>query len=159
MVECRVDTRGGGTGHIGSEWDAVAGMPTRRVCIRDSSSTAFWQLLVWLYTGSLDADLPTEELANILKLADLYRLPALHAECERVLSSHINSDTILGLLQVAIDTHTVDLELACLRFAVENMTALRQHASFVECSSAEVMRKVAIALASELDYSRDRIRI
>jgi len=156
MVECRVDTWGGGSGCVGSASDGVAVMPMRRVRIRDSSSTAFRQLLVWLYSGSLDADLPTEELASILKLSDLYALPALRVECERVLSSHINADSIVGLLQVAIDTHTVDLELACLRFAVEHVASLRQHASFVECGNAEVLRKIAVAFANELEYARDR---
>merc|ERR1712194_205319 len=93
--ECRV------SGHAGSATDGSFCPPSRRVVITDCGATAFRQLLLWLYSGSIDPGLVAEDLASILRLADVYRLPALGLLCERELVVHIEVENVVALLQVA----------------------------------------------------------
>jgi hypothetical protein len=89
-------------------------------------------------------------------MSDVYRIPTLRTECERVLSSHINVDSVLTLMQVGVTAHATELESACLRFVVEHAAIVRRHASYEECTSMDVLRRVAAAWANELEYDRDR---
>jgi len=159
MVECRVDTGGAGGSCVGSAADGVVGTPIRRVRITDCGPVAFKQLLLWLYAGALDGGLPTEELAGILRLADLYRIPSLSAECERALVSHIDTDSVVALLQVGLAAQAPELEAACLKFVVEHVAAVRRHPSYEDCRCADVVRKIAGAWASELEYVREHTHL
>jgi len=154
MVECHVDTGGAGGGCVGSS-AADGTLPIRRVRVTDCGLVAFQQLLMWIYSGNLDNTLPAEELASVLGLADAYRIPSLSDECERALMSHIDVESVLGLLQVALRVQAVELEAACLKFAVEHVAAVKRHPSYDECRSVDVLRRVATAWASELEYVRD----
>jgi len=154
MAECRVDP--GAVGSAASATDGIAGaqVPMRRVQIEDCGPAAFRQLLIWLYSGSVESGLLTEDLASLLRLADLYRISALRTECERLLALHIDMDSAIALLQVAIQASASELEHACLKFAVENVGSVRRHPSYSECNDAEVMRKLGNAWASDLERSR-----
>lgn len=152
MAECRFD-RGGSA--AGSAADGIASAPPiRRVRVTNSGPPAFRQLLAWLYTGAVDAGLPAEDLASLLRLADLYRIHALRVECERLLALHIDLDSVVSLLEVAITVRATDLEVACLRFAVEHVANVRRHPNFEDCSDAEVLRKLASAWAGDLERAR-----
>jgi len=155
MVECHVDGSGSGGSCIGSAADGVVPLPIRRVKITDCGSVAFRQLLLWLYSGTLEPDLPTEELATVLRLADVYRIPTLSAECERALVCHINADSVVALLQVGIAAQAADLEASCLKYAVDNVAAVRRHPTYEECKDTDVIRRIAGAWASELEYVRE----
>jgi len=69
--------------------------------------------------------------------------------------AHIDVESVLGLLQVALRVQAVELEAACLKFAVEHVAAVRRHPSYEECRSVDVIRRVATAWANELEYVRD----
>lgn len=155
MVECRVDCGGAGSSCVGSAADGVLPMPIRRVKITDCGVVAFRQLLLWLYSGTLEPDLPTEELASVLRLADVYRIPTLSAECERVLVSHIDAESVVALLQVGLAAQAADLEVACLKFVVDHVVAVRRHPSYEDCKDTDVIRRIAGAWASELEYVRE----
>merc|ERR1712032_1144013 len=127
---------------VGSAADGVVNMPIRRVRITDCGRVAFKQLLLWLYSGVLDYGLSTEVLASVLRLADLYRIPSLGAECERLLMPHVDVESVLALLQVSTVAHAPDLEACCLKFVVEQSAAIRQHPSYDDCANAEVVRRV-----------------
>eukprot|EP00929_Paragymnodinium_shiwhaense_P005626 TRINITY_DN10785_c0_g2_i1.p1 TRINITY_DN10785_c0_g2~~TRINITY_DN10785_c0_g2_i1.p1 ORF type:complete len:794 (-),score=145.91 TRINITY_DN10785_c0_g2_i1:132-2270(-) len=139
------------TGGNGAFFAADEAAPVRRVRITDCGPSVFRQLLVWLYSGSVDPGLPAEELAGILRLADLYHIPALRDECERLLALQVELENVLALLQVAIAAHASSLESVCLRFAVEHSSLVRRHATFEDCRDVEVMRRFAAACASELE--------
>lgn len=158
MAECRVDLvdNNVGSGCIGSAAGDAGALPTRRVCITDCGAVAFGQLLLWLYTGSLEPGLPTEELASILKLSDVYRLPALRLDCERLLSSHIDVECVTALLQVAIAAQASELEGACLNFAIEHSSAVMGQSSYKDCKDVEVMRRLASAWSAELGRVREK---
>jgi len=149
MAESRIDVAK--QGYMGSE---ANGLVTRRVVVADCGPAAFKQLLLWLYSGTVEACLPTEELASLLRLSDLYRMPALRQECERLLTTHIDLESTLALLEVAITAGAGDLEVACLNFAVDNVAAIRRHISYEDCNNAEVMRRLATAWASDLERTR-----
>jgi len=154
MAECQVDVGAGSC--VGSAADGFAGVPVRRVRVTDCGPVAFKQLLIWMYSGAVDDGLPVDELASILRLADLYRIPALRSECEKLLATLIEVDNILALLHVAITSHATDLEAACLRFASHHASAVRRHPSYDECRNVEVWRRVASAWAQELEQARHR---
>lgn len=154
MAECRAvaaDAGGGEAGRGGSASDSFDGAPLRRVVITDCGATAFKQLLVWLYAGSLDAGLETGDLAGLLSLADVYRVPGLGVHCERLLVGHINIESVICLLEVALATRAADLEEACLAFIVRHPAEVRRHQSYQLCKHMDVVRKVAEAWASELE--------
>jgi hypothetical protein len=151
MAECRVDSSKAGAG---SAADGLMSMPVRRVTVADCGPAAFKQLLLWLYSGAVAKGLPTEELASLLRLSDLYRIPALRQECERLLSMHIDLESTLALLEVAITTGAANLEVACLKYAIDHVAAIRRHVSYEECKNAEVMRRLATAWASDLERVR-----
>lgn len=154
MSECRIDVGPAGVvGGAGSATDGALSTPVRRVQVADCGPVAFRQLLLWLYSGTVERNLPTEDLASLLKLSDLYRIPALRSECERLLSLHVDLDSTLALLQVAIATSATELEAACLKFCVEHVSNVRRHQSYDVCRDAEVMRKVATAWANALEVN------
>lgn len=150
MSECRVVTS--------SSHESGTSTPVRRVRIANCGPPTFQNFLLWLYTGTLESDLPAEELASLLRLSDLYRVPDLRAECERQLSLFIAADTVLGLIEVALDAQAQDLEAACLRFVATNVSVMRKHRSFEECSEVEVIRRVARVWAADLEHARERTR-
>jgi len=139
---------------VGSASESFNSAPIRRVVITDCGAAAFRQLLTWLYSGSLDTGLATEDLAGVLRLADVYRVPGLGGYCERQLVSHIVVDSVVGLLQVALATRAVELEESCLAFAVKHVAPVRRHPSYEFCKNMDVVRKVAAAWASELEHAR-----
>lgn len=154
MAECRVSDAAE-DGCPGSATDGIFGPPIRRVVITDCGAPAFRQLLFWLYSGAIDAALPTEELACILRLADVYRIPGLGDLCERQLCLHIDVDNVVALLQVALATRASDLEVACLKYAVQHVAVVRRHPSYDDCRSMDVVRRVAAAWAGELEFARE----
>jgi len=154
MAESRLSTEV--LGNAGSAADGVPDIPIRHVKVVDCGPAAFKQLLLWLYSGSVDSSLPTEEMASLLSLSDLYRISALRDECERLLALHIDIDSALALLEVALRTGAAALEAACLKFAVTHVAQVRRHVSYEECSNPEVMRRLATAWASDLERSREK---
>ena len=151
MAESRADAAP--SGDLGA---CAPATPVRRVQIKDCGAVAFCQLLLWLYSGALDPGLPIDELASILRLADVYRIPALGIHCERLLVLHMNSQTVIELLQVALSTHATELEAACLKYAVDNVAAVHRHPSYEECRSMEVVRRIAAAWAGEPSQQTER---
>merc|ERR1712137_448766 len=146
MAECRIRTGDVGSGAT----DGMLCTPIRRVQVTDCSPVAFRQLPLWLYSGTVDSEIPMEELASLLRLADVYAIPALRSECERLLALHIDVDSVLALLQVAIEARAADLTSTCLNFAVANVHVWR-HPSFSECNDSEVLRRLGSAWACELE--------
>eukprot|EP00927_Polykrikos_kofoidii_P071646 TRINITY_DN67900_c0_g1_i1.p1 TRINITY_DN67900_c0_g1~~TRINITY_DN67900_c0_g1_i1.p1 ORF type:complete len:794 (-),score=117.94 TRINITY_DN67900_c0_g1_i1:72-2453(-) len=154
MAECHVDH--GADSCVGSAIDGTASAPIRRVRITDCDcgSHAFYQMLLWLYSGSLHDGLTVDELAGVMRLSDVYRLHPLLQDCEKLLSHHVNVENVLSLLQVAITAHASDLEAVCLRFAVDNASAVRRHPSYDDCKDVDVIRRFASVWASELEQVR-----
>merc|ERR1711877_55803 len=100
--------------------------------------------------------MPVEDTCSLLRLANKYMMNELEVQCTCVLVSSISLDTVLRLLEVAKDVHALDLERACLDFAVLNSEHLVHHESYQACNNAGLLRVLTTAFGKALPRTKRR---
>nr|XP_022318373.1 uncharacterized protein LOC111121395 isoform X2 [Crassostrea virginica] len=74
----------------------------KKITIHDTNPEIFSMFLEFLYTGHIQMDsLSTDQLTELLTLADRYEVESLGQVCEHILLQHVDTDTALYLLSIA----------------------------------------------------------
>jgi BTB/POZ domain len=74
----------------------------RKIMVHDTTRMLFATFLEYLYSGRLEpAELPPDQLTDLMLLADRYELDNLKKACEHALRAHIDDDSVLCLLSMA----------------------------------------------------------
>lgn len=70
--------------------------------VHDTSPALFRTFLDYLYCGRLEpGSMSTDQLTDLMLLADRYELDCLKQACEHALKSHIDDESALYLLSMA----------------------------------------------------------
>lgn len=81
--------------------------------MHDTNPDMFRMFLQYLYSGQLDtSDISTEQLADMLTLADRYEMDSLKSLCECSLKHHLDEDSALFLFGLADQLHCKTLRVS-----------------------------------------------
>jgi len=93
----------------------------KKMTIHDTSVDMFKLFLSYLYSGHVDtAQLNTEQLSDMMALADRYEVCSLASTCESSLLTHIDDNSALFLLNLADQYNALSLRSAALNFITEH---------------------------------------
>ncbi|XP_053386756.1 uncharacterized protein LOC123563300 [Mercenaria mercenaria] len=92
----------------------------RKITVHDTNPELFSMFLEYLYSGQLEMnDLATEQLADMMTLADRYDTVSLRSRCEHSLKHHVDDDTIFYLLTLADQLNAKTLKESCMWYVGE----------------------------------------
>jgi len=88
--------------------------------IREVGASAFRAFLQFLYTGDCTDSAKNEYSQELLRLADMYDVPRLKAQCCYVLQQRISLTSVSSILGLADMYHGADLQECCINFIVRH---------------------------------------
>ncbi|KAH3863934.1 hypothetical protein DPMN_026942, partial [Dreissena polymorpha] len=93
----------------------------RKITVHDTSPTLFRMFLEYLYSGSLEMnEMSTEQIADMMTLADRYDTVCLRSKCEYALRHHLDENTVFYLLSLADQLNARTLKENCMLYLSEN---------------------------------------
>ncbi|XP_069124343.1 uncharacterized protein [Argopecten irradians] len=95
----------------------------KKITVHDTNPEVFNLFLEYLYSGQVGGDgHTTEQLSDLLTLADRYEVDSLKLFCEHSLQRHVDNDTAVYLFSLADQLQTRSLKERALSYMVDNPT-------------------------------------
>ncbi|XP_033741353.1 uncharacterized protein LOC117328099 [Pecten maximus] len=95
----------------------------KKITVHDTNPEVFNLFLEYLYSGQVGVHgHTTEQLSDLLTLADRYEVDSLKLFCEHALQRHIDNDTAVYLFSLADQLQTKSLKERALSYMVDNPT-------------------------------------
>ncbi|KAL4239206.1 hypothetical protein ACF0H5_000023 [Mactra antiquata] len=93
----------------------------RKITVHDTNPKLFESFLEYLYCGQLEmSDFTTEQIADMMTLADRYDTVSLRGKCEYTLKHRIDDDTVFYLLSFADQINAKTLKDSCKSYIGEH---------------------------------------
>ncbi|XP_076290803.1 RCC1 and BTB domain-containing protein 2-like isoform X2 [Lasioglossum baleicum] len=121
---------------------------TSVLSICEFSYVAYRAFLKFLYTNEIDARMPTENVLELLQLADFCDEDNLKASYTGVLMHRISTDNTALFYSLGVQCNIPVLKSRCIRFAVKHMAEISKSTSFSELTK-ETMRDFIIEVVDE----------
>ena len=125
-------------------------LPRRQIVIRESTQSIFKLFLSYLYGGPLETDkMSTDDIIELLAVADHYETTVLRGRCEECLVSRVEGSTVFPLLQVADRYSARRLRVSaitCVALCVSAITCVALRVSAITCVELRVSAITCVAL-------------
>ncbi|KAK3592425.1 hypothetical protein CHS0354_036055 [Potamilus streckersoni] len=93
----------------------------KKITVHDTNPDLFRVFLEYLYSGQMETnDLSTEQLVDIMTLADRYHTLSLKSLCEQALKHHVDDENALYLLSFADQLNAKKLKDLILNYVAEH---------------------------------------
>ncbi|KAL5019275.1 hypothetical protein ScPMuIL_004997 [Solemya velum] len=97
----------------------------KKITVHDTNPELFQLFLEYLYSGQIDTnELSTEQLADVMALADRYEMDCVKSLCEQSLKHHMDEQTVLYLLSLADQLHAKTLKESTLNYLVDHPSVI-----------------------------------
>ncbi|XP_052763261.1 uncharacterized protein LOC128205559 isoform X2 [Mya arenaria] len=149
----------------------------RKITVHDTDPSLFRVFLEYVYCGQVELnDLSTEQISDMMTLADRYDVVCLRSKCEYALKHHLDENTVFYLLTLADQLTAKNLKESCMSFLSENsqlstcevISDLPEHLQLeVEAVSLTTLQEAhsstdtpsSTSSVSEIDNFTDRMNI
>lgn len=129
--------------------DDDPGVPTE-ISIHGTDYATFMTVLRFIYSGG-DAEIPSESIVDVFKLASEYALRPLALRCLEYMTDSVTVDNVLSLFSLC-ETHlplTEHLKKRCVEVIRENVKVVSASPSFNElCTHPSLVKALFVPLCS-----------
>ncbi|DBA74292.1 hypothetical protein WJX77_001158 [Trebouxia sp. C0004] len=98
--------------------------------VADVPPEVLYAALRWVYTDRVDADMPAEQLLQVMQYADRALMEGLKGRCAMLLHPHVTQDSALLLLQQALAMDSDRLADTCVRCIAQHLLLLARDPLF-----------------------------
>ncbi|CAF1351437.1 unnamed protein product, partial [Didymodactylos carnosus] len=105
------------------------------------SPSVYRSFLNYFYTDKIIVK--SEDVLELLELANYYCEPQVKIECERIIKQSITIDNALALYQTSIQHQADDLREHCLKFCLNNLTAVC-HTDAFQSLDSELLKNIML---------------
>ncbi|KAL3148881.1 Ankyrin repeat and BTB/POZ domain-containing protein 1 [Trebouxia sp. C0010 RCD-2024] len=112
--------------------------------VTDVEPPVLYAALHWVYTDRVDADMPAQQLLQVMQYADRALMEGLKGRCAMLLHPHVTQDSALPLLQQALAMDSDRLTETCVRCIAQHLLVLVREPLFhqlVKESAASVQNR------------------
>ncbi|KAA6425617.1 MAG: hypothetical protein FRX49_04514, partial [Trebouxia sp. A1-2] len=92
--------------------------------VADVQPEVLYAALRWVYTDRVNADMPAEQLLQVMQYADRALMEGLKGRCAMLLHPHVTQDSALLLLQQALALDSDRLADTCVRCIAQHLLSL-----------------------------------
>lgn len=114
---------------------------SKEVIIENISVDAWYQLLKYMYSGTIDLHSLNEAL-DLISVSDQYLLDSLKSHCENYVTTCLNSENVLEVLEVADSCRLTQLKDLCLDLLSNNFSMLSKSEEKLSTLSANLLVQI-----------------